>query len=189
MIEYVSEAVIALGGNLPSEAGSPADTLVAAIAAMPAKGLAVRAVSRFFATPCFPAGTGPDYVNAAVRVVTDLEPAAILQALHGIENRYGRERQERWGMRTLDLDLLAVGDCILPDIATQTHWRSLPPEAQIRAAPDRLVLPHPRLQDRGFVLVPMNDIAPGWVHPILGKPVSALVSALPDAEIAGIRPL
>lgn len=156
---------------------------------MPAEGLSIRAVSRFFATPCFPPGAGPDYVNAVVRVRTALPPVEILQVLHRIEHRFGRARQERWGMRTLDLDLLAAGDLILPDLDTQTRWRSLPPEAQARAAPDLLVLPHPRLQDRGFVLVPMNDIAPGWVHPVLDKPVSALLAALPGEEIAGITPL
>ena len=181
------EALIALGANLPSGAGDPQRTLVAAIAAMPHSGLVIRAVSRFFSTPCFPAGAGPDYVNAAVRVVTDLAPAACLSALHGIEAEFGRARAERWGMRTLDLDLLAMDDLVAPDRATQDRWRHLPPEEQRRAAPDRLILPHPRLQDRGFVLVPLADIAPHWVHPVLDRPVSALLAALPAADLAEIR--
>lgn len=156
---------------------------------MPAKGLRIRAVSRFFTTPSFPAGTGPDYVNAAVRVQTDLPQEACLAALHEIEAGFGRERVQRWGMRTLDLDLLAMDRAIAPDAATQTRWRDLAAEQQSRVAPDRLILPHPRLQDRGFVLVPLADIAPRWVHPLLQRSVRALLAARPAAELAQIRPI
>ncbi|MGD9863034.1 MAG: 2-amino-4-hydroxy-6-hydroxymethyldihydropteridine diphosphokinase [Pseudodonghicola sp.] len=189
MTESRSEALIALGANLPSGAGVPAETLVAAIVAMPAEGLEIRAVSRFFATPCFPAGAGPDYVNAAVTIRTALRADQILAALHRIEQRFGRQRQERWGMRTLDLDLLAVGGLVAPDCDIQSRWRNLAPERQRSLAPEQLILPHPRLQDRGFVLMPLADIAPHWVHPLLGRPVSALLAALPAAELAEIRPI
>lgn len=182
-----SNALVALGANLPSRAGPPEKTLIAAVSEMAARGVAIRAVSRFFATPCFPPGAGPDYVNAAVAVATPLTPRACLEMLHGIEAAFGRERQERWGMRTLDLDLLAVGDTVAPDRDTQARWRDLSPEAQRRAAPDRLILPHPRLQDRGFVLVPLADIAPHWRHPVLGQSVAELLAALPPDETAQIR--
>ena len=189
MIGFRSIGIIALGGNLPSCVGAPQVTLGHAIAAMPASGLMIRAVSRFFATPCFPAGAGPDYVNAAVCVGFDMSPAELLTTLHKLEHDFGRERRERWGMRTLDLDVLAIGQFVLPDPDTQRHWQTLPAGAQAGAVPDQLVLPHPRLQDRAFALVPMTDIAPGWVHPVLGETAAGLCAALPRSEIDAIRPL
>ena len=186
---FRSNALIALGANLPSSAGLPQRTLVAAVAAMPARGLVIRAVSRFFATPCFPPGAGPDYVNAVIRVETNLSADACLAALHGIEEGFGRERAQRWGMRTLDLDLIAWGDRVLPDRATLRHWMTLPPGDQAQQAPHQLILPHPRLQERGFVLVPMADIAPGWQHPLTGQTVAGMLAALPEEELVEIRPI
>ena len=92
-------------------------------------------------------------------------------------------------MRTLDLDLLAWGDSVLPDSATQDSWRALPPEAQVRAVPDGLILPHPRLQDRAFVLVPLADVAPDWVHPRTGLTVRQMLAALPAADRDAVKPL
>lgn len=182
-------ALVALGGNLPTEAGDPAELLRAALRDMAAAGCVLVAISRFFATPAYPPGSGPDFVNAAAVVSSDRAPGALLDLLHEIEARHGRERLQRWGARTLDLDLLAVGDTVLPDAQTQDHWRALAPEAQQALAPDRLILPHPRLQDRGFVLVPLMDVAPLWTHPRTGNTVAAMVQALPEEDKAAIRPL
>lgn len=185
------QALVAFGANLPLEGEAPAQTIVRAANALAREGLSVLALSPLYATPCFPAGAGPDYVNAAalLDVPADCAPASVLQRLHRVEDHFGRKREQRWGMRTLDIDLLALGDSVLPDPATQDSWRALPPEAQVRRTPDQLILPHPRLQDRAFVLVPLADVAPDWVHPRTGQSVAAMLAALPEADRAEVKPL
>ncbi|MGQ0564051.1 MAG: 2-amino-4-hydroxy-6-hydroxymethyldihydropteridine diphosphokinase [Gemmobacter sp.] len=183
--------LVALGANLPHDGRTPAQTLTAAIAALPGEGLAVARASRLYATPCFPAGAGPDYVNAAIslRVDPGMTARDVLAALHRVEARFGRARMDRWGMRTLDLDLLAMGQTVLPDAQTAAHWRDLPPVQQIAITPDRLILPHPRLQDRAFVLVPLADVTPRWRHPTLGLTVAQMLRRLPAADRGGVKPL
>jgi 2-amino-4-hydroxy-6-hydroxymethyldihydropteridine diphosphokinase len=178
-----------MGANTPLTGMKLPETLLAAAKTLNEAGIAVVAMSRLYATPCFPPGAGPDYVNAAALVATTLESDGLLAALHAIEARFGRERSRRWGQRTLDLDLLAMGDAILPDAATQDHWRNLPPQDQARLAPDRLILPHPRMQDRAFVLVPLAEIAPFWRHPRLGLTVREMLERLDFAEISAVKPL
>ncbi|TMV71653.1 2-amino-4-hydroxy-6-hydroxymethyldihydropteridine diphosphokinase, partial [Thioclava sp. BHET1] len=103
-----------------------------------------------------------------------------------VEAAHGRARAARWGGRTLDLDLIAVGDLVAPDAEVQASWRALDPQLQRERAPDRLILPHPRLQDRAFVLVPVADVAPEWRHPLLGITVRDMLDRLPAADIAGV---
>lgn len=189
MYNSLPNAVVALGANLDLRGNGPAVTLQRAIDALSQQGVVIRSVSRFFATPCFPAGAGPDYVNAAVLIETDKSPSELLRALHEVEHQFGRERVQRWGMRTLDLDLVCYGDQVLPDRTLFDRWLTLPPEAQRQEAPDQLILPHPRLQDRAFVLVPMADIAPDWRHPVLDRTVSQMVDDLPPSEVAAVTPL
>lgn len=183
------EFLLALGANQPSAAGEPQATLRAALAELDRAGVQVLAVSRFYQTPCFPAGSGPDYVNAAARVQFDGSAALLLKHLHATEAQFGRTRTERWGARGLDLDLLAQGDTVLPSADDQDFWRTLPPETQAVVAPDDLVLPHPRLQDRAFVLVPLADVAPDWQHPRLGLSVTQMLAALPPQDRAAIHAL
>lgn len=142
-----------------------------------------------YATPAWPPGIGPDFVNAAAVFRADLGPAAVLDRLHRIEARFGRTRSVRWGARVLDLDLVASDALVRPDDATLRAWMRLPAEEQGREAPSGLLLPHPRLQDRGFVLIPMAEVAPGWRHPLTGRSIRAMADALPVQARHGIRRL
>lgn len=184
-------ALLAFGANLPFDGMAPDQTLRAAANNFPKVNLAVPHLSRLYSTPCFPAGAGPDYVNAAalLQVEHNLSADALLNRLHRVEAMFGRKRDTRWGMRTLDIDLLAIGDLILPDLDAHTYWRNLEPSMQLRAAPGELILPHPRLQDRAFVLVPLADVAPDWHHPVLHLTVKQMLGRLPAADLAEMRPL
>lgn len=183
-------ALLALGANLSSSAGLPADALRAALARISGlPGVRMVAVSRFWRTPAHPAGSGPDYVNACAAVRVGMPPPALLARLHEVEAAMGRERGTRWAARGIDIDLLAMGDTVAPDAATQDRWRALPPAEQAQLVPGGLILPHPRIQDRAFVLAPLAEIAPRWTHPRTGQDAAAMLAALGPGAMAGARPL
>ena len=181
--------LVALGSNLFSEVGSSAETLQHAVANTERYNCKLINISRFFSSPAFPAGNGPDYVNAAFEVAGPADPEEMLAILHKIESVYGRTRDVRWGQRTLDMDLIAAEERVIPDLETHARWRGLSLEQQMSETPDELLLPHPRLQDRAFVLVPLVDIAPDWRHPILGLSVLEMRDALPPAVLEELVPL
>ncbi|MFO1142795.1 MAG: 2-amino-4-hydroxy-6-hydroxymethyldihydropteridine diphosphokinase [Amaricoccus sp.] len=180
--------LIALGANLPSEMGDPRGSLEAALSGLAARGVEVAARSAWYRTPAVPAGSGPDYVNGAARLRTRFAPRVLLDLLHDVEAELGRVRRERWGPRVCDLDLIAVGNAILPDAPTVRAWIARTGEARLEA-PATLILPHPRLQERGFVLRPLADIAPDWRHPLLGVTVLQMLSSLPPHALADIERL
>lgn len=181
---HEKHALIAFGTNQPFGDMPPDAVILAGFGQLVAAFGTNATLSPLYRTPCFPAGAGPDYVNAAAVVTLRHNAAApeVLEVLHDIEARFGRERHSRWAARTLDIDLLALGDEVWPDAATQSHWRGLPLADQARLAPEGLILPHPRMQDRAFVLVPLADVAPDWQHPLLGQSVSQMLATLPAAD-------
>lgn len=154
--------LIGLGANLPSAAGPPEATLKAVLAALAGRDVRPAAISDFYRTAAWPEPMDPRYVNAVARIATSRGPAELLAVLHDVEMSFGRKRSEKNAPRTLDLDLLDYDGRI----------EKGPPE-----------LPHPRMSDRAFVLVPLRDVAPGWRHPISGRSVGDLLAALgPAAE-------
>lgn len=180
--------LVAVGANATSWAGSPLETVKAALAALATRFPDLHA-SPLYSTPAFPPGAGPDFVNGACVFTSDLPASDVLTQLHSIEASFDRTRTTRWGTRTVDLDLIGCGDAIAPDAATFDLWRKLPLDQQMEQTPDQLILPHPRLQDRSFVLVPLADVAPDWIHPVLGLTVREMRDARPADERATVLPL
>jgi 2-amino-4-hydroxy-6-hydroxymethyldihydropteridine diphosphokinase len=160
--------LIALGANLPSEAGGRQQTLEAALKRLEASGVHVVARSGWYRTAPLPASDQPWFVNGVVRVETALEPSALLALIRRLEQQFGRQRSVRNAARTLDLDIIDY-------------------DGRVEDAPE-LTLPHPRMQDRAFVLLPLAEIAPGWRHPTLGKTVESLISELPPGQKAAPMP-
>ena len=154
--------LIALGANLPSRAGQPADTLKRALGELKRQGVEIREVSAFYETPAWPDPADPAFVNAVAAVKTSLQPVELLMLLHGVETDFGRLRSASNAPRTLDLDLLDYDGRVL--------------------AEPQLTLPHPRMTTRSFVLVPLRDVAPAWRHPVTGQGLAELLAALPDRD-------
>ncbi|GAA6209068.1 2-amino-4-hydroxy-6-hydroxymethyldihydropteridine diphosphokinase [Cognatishimia sp. WU-CL00825] len=174
--------IIAFGGNANSDLGSPDETILFAHKALAARGAVILKESRLFRTPAFPAGAGPDFVNSAALIRANHSPDDMLDLLHQIEAESGRVREVRWGARTLDIDLIAQDETVLPNEAQYRYWQSLDLSQQQVETPGELILPHPRLQDRAFVLIPLLDIVPDWVHPVSGLSVAEMVANLPKSE-------
>ncbi|MCC0071745.1 MAG: 2-amino-4-hydroxy-6-hydroxymethyldihydropteridine diphosphokinase [Rhodobacter sp.] len=181
--------MLALGSNAFDDLGTNVALVKDAVEKIKRAGFKNLRLGHLYATPAFPAGAGPDFVNACATAESPLSPTEALAALHAIEAEMGRVRTVRWGQRVIDLDLLAAGDRVMPDVATFRHWMGLPLADQMRLAPGELIVPHPRLHERGFVLVPLADVAPDWVHPILGRSVRQMLAGLDPAETAEIRPI
>jgi 2-amino-4-hydroxy-6-hydroxymethyldihydropteridine diphosphokinase len=157
---------IALGSNLSSEIGDSKKIVQAAIAQLSSiSEIEIIRISRWYRTKAITlpnTAPQPDYINGCAILKTNFQPMQLLQALLYTEQIFGRERRERWGARTLDLDLLLYGDRRLDT-----------PE---------LILPHPRMCDRAFVLLPLAEIAADWIHPICGLAIADLAKNPPDLD-------
>ncbi|TWB44506.1 2-amino-4-hydroxy-6-hydroxymethyldihydropteridine diphosphokinase [Nitrospirillum pindoramense] len=156
--------LLGVGSNLSVPGiGGPADVVAAAVRALEGEGLVVAAVSPWYRSAPVPASDQPWYVNGVLRVETDLDAPALLALLHKVEAGFGRIRRQVNEARGLDLDLLAY-------------------HGQVREQGPQL--PHPRMHQRAFVLLPLRDVAPCWRHPLLGLDVAALAAALPPGQVA-----
>lgn len=157
--------LIALGANLLTTSGSsPYETgLWATRRLTMIEGLALLRCSPWYVSAPIPPSDQPDYVNSVLALTGDPDPARLLAELHAIEAEAGRTRGLPNAARTLDLDLIDVN-------------------GQVRAAWP--ILPHPRAHERAFVLLPIADIAPDWVHPTLHRTAAELAAGLPPQRIA-----
>jgi 2-amino-4-hydroxy-6-hydroxymethyldihydropteridine diphosphokinase len=154
---------VGIGSNLAAPGySSPQNTAEAALAAFPGISAALCARSSWYASEPVPASDQPWFINAVVEIGTELPAPELLARLLALEIRFGRERSVRDAARTLDLDLLDYDGfrCSTPD----------------------LVLPHPRLHERRFVLLPLQEIAPQWRHPRRGLTAAELLARLPPGQ-------
>lgn len=174
--------LIGLGGNLERGSLNPVDIISSSILALLDFSISVKKISRFFKTSAFPVGSGPDFVNAAIMISTKLPPQELLAVLHEVERQNARLRETRWAARTLDLDLISYGALVLPSSDEFQYWFDLPLARQMKETPTKLILPHPRCHHRSFVLGPITDIAPDWVHPVLGRSAAELYAHLSKEE-------
>lgn len=149
------KCAIALGSNL----GNSQETLTAAMQVLATTpGIAVQAISSWYRTKPMGRIPQPDYLNGCALLQVKLPPQQLLKTLLATEAKFGRVRGERWGARSIDFDLLLYEDLILDT--------------------PQLQLPHPRMNERAFVLLPLAEIAPNWIEPISGKTISQLVQAV-----------
>lgn len=160
--------LIGIGANLSSERfGLPQAACAAAVTALnDTPGVRVTLQSRWYESQPVPISDQPWFINGVVEVETRLSPQDLLDALHTIEATFGRVRTVQNAPRVLDLDLLAYGATVLTDDKK-----------------GGAEVPHPRLGGRAFVLLPIGDIAPLWVHPQSGRTLAEMVAELPQDQV------
>jgi len=154
MISFDDIGIVALGSNLRGEYDSSRALLEAAVARLPISGFGIIKISNWWRSSAWPNSQDPEYLNGVALVETALAPREALAALLDLERAFGRRRGLANAPRTLDLDLIALGRWVMDE-------------------PD-LVLPHPRAHERLFVMAPLAEVAPNWIHPVLGLSAEAL---------------
>jgi 2-amino-4-hydroxy-6-hydroxymethyldihydropteridine diphosphokinase len=170
----VNTLLLALGANLAGPWGSPSETLRRARRELSCAGLRILASSHIYDTVPLGPGRQASYLNAVLLLQSHLAPAALLRLIKRIERRAGRRLGAHWGPRCLDIDILDYG-------GRRLGW------PKRRRQRGRLVLPHPEMHLRAFVLVPLLEVDPHWRHPVLAVAGRALLARLARASQRGIR--
>lgn len=164
---------LSLGSNLPYGELQPVDVLKAAIAELESAGLEQITVSRFYQTEPVPKSDQPNFVNCAVAGQTTHDAQGLLKLCQSIEQSFERDRTTRWGARTLDIDIIGYDRSIWPSF---DEWHAIASAMCAETTMPELVLPHPFMHLRAFVLEPLCDVAPDWQHPVFGSTAQDLLS-------------
>jgi 2-amino-4-hydroxy-6-hydroxymethyldihydropteridine diphosphokinase len=169
----IGSLLLALGGNLRGRWGGPAESIPRACRILEAAGLKVVRASSLYLTEAVGRGRQTPYLNVVVMVSGACAPGALLRMCKRIERSAGRRQSPPMQARPLDIDILDCG-------GRRLGW---PP---LRRERGRLILPHPLLHLRTFVLVPLMEVAPQWRHPVLGRRPKALLARLPPKARTGV---
>ena len=162
--------IIGLGSNVDGPWGTPTESVDRALQALNSEVTQVVGASDSMRTKPFGNVDQPDFINAIAIIATDLPPEELMQHLHDIELAADRRRTVRWGPRTLDLDLLDYDGLVLTGTGKATGHQS------------PLVLPHPGIEQRAFILTQLAEIAPQWRHPVFKQTAAQLLDELPDED-------
>jgi len=161
----VSLVAISMGSNL----GNRLSSLRKAILLLKKEGFNIIKTSDVFETPPFGVTNQPRFLNACLLIDTETNPADLLKKLKKIENEVGRIQRFRWGPREIDLDIIFYDEKVIDGPS--------------------LKVPHPHMHERPFVLIPLKQISPQWVHPILKKTVEQMAEDLHECDILRITEL
>lgn len=178
-----STIFIAFGSNLPSSLGSSRATIEAAILSLEAEDIQPEQVSPFYETPAYPDPSDPPFINGVLSAKTDRQPADVMSVLLALEEGYGRVRERRWAPRSLDLDLINYEGRVLPSDAA---WQAAASNRGDTTPDAQLVIPHPRMHHRQFVLQPLADIAADWLHPVFQKTAIDLLTGVEKMPLVQI---
>ena len=162
--------IISLGSNVISRWGNSNTTILQALRELETHGIRVRRRSRLYRTTPYGPVDQPVFTNAAAAIGTSLPPEALLSVLKKIEIRAGRQSSQVWGPRALDIDIIDYNTQIL-------NWSQRDTQS-FKCNRIPLILPHPRIEMRAFVLVPLLDVAPRWHHPVSGLHAAQLLARL-----------
>ena len=154
----INDVYIGIGGNLVADGYPDLHAALEDAISDLSNSVDIVAVSPWYVTAPVPVSDQPDFLNAVVHIQTDLSPHSVLESLHAVEMRFGRVRNVRNAARKLDLDILAYGPVVIDE--------------------DKLTVPHPRISERAFVLLPWCDLAPDWCHPLLKKTIRQLAERI-----------
>ena len=155
--------LIGFGSNLQGNGKSPQENCQEAIFRLSQHKITILRTSSFFESAPIPDSTQPWYINSVASISTELAPLSLLKYLLAVESEMGRRRGVKNAPRIIDLDLLAYDDQVIEL--------------------EQLIVPHPKIRERGFVLRPLAQVAPDWVHPVCGKHIKLLIQELDPGQI------